>query len=384
MAARAALPPLRLGVASDLSGPYAALGGRGSGIAAEMAAEDFGGTVLGRKIEVLQGDTQNKPDIASVFVREWFDRQGVEAVLDGSASSVGFAIQQLAQQRGKVFLDSGSFSSEFIGKSCTPTTLQYIPNTRALAVAGLTDTVKSGTDTWFFITPDYTFGHVLQKDATSVIEANGGRVLGFAKHPLGTADLSSYLIQAKASGAKGLALANAGSDLINTIKQFREFGLADGKMKVVGLLMFSTDIEGLGLEAAQGLQFSTASYWAMDDKTRDWGKRFMARNGGHPPSMVHMTTYSAALHYLKVVQALGDADGVKVAAKLHETPVDDLFTHHASVRADGRVMGELHVARVPSPAEAKDPRENMVLLGTLPAEALYPTKADSECPLFKQ
>ncbi len=373
--------PVRLGVANDMSGPYAAVGGTGSVLAAQMAAEEFGGRVLGRRIEVLSGDTQNKPDVALGFVREWYDEQGVAAVLDGAASSVGLAIQALAQQRNKLFLNSGGTSSEFVGKSCTPTTVQYVPNTRALSVAGLTQALKEGTATWFFITADYAFGNALQKDATAIIEANGGKVLGAAKHPLATADMSAYLTQARASGAKGLALANAGADVVNSIKQAREFGIA-GSMRIVGLLVQATDLEALGPDDAQGLQFSTAFLPAMNDDAFAWSRRFAARHAGHPPTMIQAMAYSAALDYLKALKALGTDDNAQVAAWLHEHPVDDIITR-AAVRPDGRVMNDLYVVQVKTPGEIADPLDNLKVLARLQADALYPGPSESACPLFR-
>ena len=347
-----------------------------------MAAEEFGGRVLGRRIEVLSGDTQNKPDVALGFVREWFDKGGVAAVLDGAASSVGLAIQDLAQGRGKLFLNSGGTSSEFVGKSCTPTTVQYVPNTRALSVAGLTQALKEGTATWFFITADYAFGNALQRDATAIIEANGGVVLGAARHPLATTDMSAYLTQARASGAKGLALANAGADVVNSIKQAREFGLG-GSMRIVGLLVQATDIEALGPDDAQGLQFSTAFLPAMNDAAFAWSRRFAARHGGHPPTMIQAMAYSATLDYLKAVEALNTDDNAEVAAWLHEHPVDDIITRNAAVRPDGRVMNDLYVVRAKAPGEITDPLDNLAVLARLPADALYPGPSESACPLFR-
>lgn len=376
--------PVRLGVANDMSGPYAALGGTGSVLASRMAVEEFDGHVLGRRVEVISGDTQNKPDVALSFVREWYDKQGVAAVLDGAASSVGLAIQALAQERNKLFLNSGGTSSEFVGKSCTPTTVQYVPNTQALSVAGLTQALKDGTATWFFITADYAFGTALQKDATAIIEANGGKVLGAAKHPLATTDMSSYLAQARASGAKGLALANAGTDFVNSIKQAREFGLTNGSMRIVGLLVQATDLEALGPEDAQGLQFSTAFFPAMNDEALAWSRRFATRHGRHPPTMIQAMAYSATLDYLKALHALGTDDNVKVAAWLHEHPVDDIITRNAAVRPDGRVMNDLYVVQVKAPREITDPLDNLQVLAKLGADELYPGPAQSACPLFRQ
>ena len=376
----AASPPLRIGLASDLTGPYAALGGKGALLGAQMAVEDFGGTVLGRKIELLQNDTQNKPDVGVNFVREWFERQNVRAVLDGSASSVGLAIQTLAKQSGRMFLSSGSFTSELVGASCTPSTIQFIPNTRGLAVAGLQQAIADGVDTWYFLTPDYAFGHALQRDATGLIQAAGGKVLGAALHPLAQSDLSAYLVRARSSGAKALAIASAGGDLVNAVKQIREFGLAGGPMRIYGLLVNFSDLEALGDEA-QGLRFVTSTYWARDDKTRAWSQRFMARHGGRQPTMVHSMSYSAALHYLKSVQAAGTDDTEAVLAKMRATPVDDVWIENASIRADGRVMNDLYTARVRKPGEVADKRDTVALEARVPAERLY--AGESACPLMR-
>jgi branched-chain amino acid transport system substrate-binding protein len=380
--ARAADAPVRIGMAVDLSGPYAALGGTGSVLGATMAIEDFGGSVLGRKIELLSFDTQNKPDVAAGLAREWFDTKGVAVILDGSASSVGLALQTLAFQHNKLFLDTGGFSSAFIGQACTPTTLQFVPNTQALSVAGLTQALSQGIDTWFFITADYAFGNALQRDATAIIQAHGGRVLGAAKHPLATADMSSFILQAQASGAKGLALANAGNDLVNTIKQLHEFGVDTARMKPVALLTVISDLEAIGPQYAQGLTFSTTVIPAMDPKVLDWSRRFTARHGGHAPTVVHMMAYSGAMAYLKAVRDLGTDDNAKVAARLHEVPIDDVFVHNAPVRPDGRVMNDVMIVRVKQASAITDPLDNLDVVSTIKAEQLYPSAAESACKLF--
>ena len=376
-------PPLRLGVANDATGPYAAIGGSGSVLAARIAAEESGGAVRGRRIEILWADTQNKPDLAAALVREWFDKQNVGAVIDGGASSVGLAIQALAQERGKIYLNSGATSSEFVGRSCTPTTLQFVANTRALAVAGLSQALQEGVDTWFFVTADYTFGHSLEADATGIINASGGRVLGAVRHPLGTTDMSSYLLQAKASGAKGLAFANAGADFVNSLKQAHEFGLDAGQFRIVGLLVNISDLEALGSEHAQGLQFATAFFPTMNPDALDWSRRFSARHGGHPPTMIQAMSYSATGHYLKAVEAAG-TDEAGLAAWLHEHSVNDHVLHDAAVRADGRVMNDVYVVQVKEPAAITDPLDNLRLIGTLRADQVYPGPGQSTCRLLRQ
>ncbi len=345
-----------------------------------MAVEDFGGTVLGRPVEVLQIDTQNKPDVGTSLVKEWFDRQDVRAVLDGSASSVGLAISTLAKQSGRMFLSTGSFTSELVGASCSPSTIQFIPNTRGLAVAGLQEAMAEGMGTWFFLTPDYAFGTAMQRDATGYIEANGGKVLGAALHPLGQSDLSAYLLRAQSSGAKAIAIASAGGDLVNAVKQVSEFGLAGGPIRIYGMLVNFSDLEALG-EQGQGLRFATATYWAMNDKTRAWSERFMARHGGHQPTMVHAMTYSAVTHYLKAVKAAGTDSTDAVLDAMRAAPVNDIWVENAPIRGDGRVMNDLYIARVRKPGEARDKRDTVEVGARMPAAKLY--NGPSACPLLR-
>jgi branched-chain amino acid transport system substrate-binding protein len=379
-----AADPVRLGIANDQSSLFSSLGGPGSVTAARMAAEDFGGTVLGRPIEVLSGDTLNKPDVALSFVKEWFDRDGVSVVLDGSASSVGLALQSLAKQEGKIYLDTGGVSSEFIGASCTSTTLQFMPNTRGLAIAGLRGPLSSGIKTWFFITADYAFGNTLQTDATAFITAHGGRVLGAAKHPLGTSDMSSYLLAAQTSGAQGIIFANAGGDLINTVKQAHEFGLIPGPAKIVALFMSEAEVSALGLDMTRGLLFATAVDWNRDAQIHDWTKRFEARQKGQHPTMVHAMTYSAALAYLAAVQAVGTADNDVVVKRMHEAKINDLFLDNVDVRADGRVMDPLYLAQVTQASATDAGLDPIKVLATFEATDLYPTTRESTCPFFNR
>ncbi len=315
-AARAA-DPVRLGVAKDQSSLFSALGRPGSVLAARMPVEDFGGTVLERPIGVVVGDTLNKADVATTFVKEWFDRRGVSVILDGSASSVGLALQALAKQQDKLYLDTGAVSSEFIGASCTATTLQFSPNTHGLTIAGLRQPVVAGTRTWYFITADYAFGSTLQADATAYIKAHGGQVVGASKHPLGTTDMSSYLLGAQASGAQGIILTNAGGDLVNATKQAHEFGLMPGPVKVVALFMSEAEVEALGPEFARGLLFTTAVDWNRNAQTRAWSERFKRLQKGQHPTMVHALTYSAVSAYLSAVRAVGTTENEPVAKTMH-------------------------------------------------------------------
>jgi branched-chain amino acid transport system substrate-binding protein len=375
--------PVRIGVANDMSGVYAAVGGPGSVIAARMAAEDFGGRVLGRGIEIVSGDTQNKPDVAVGLVHEWFDRMGVSVVLDSGGSAVGLALQALVQQRGKLFLNTGATSSEFIGKSCTPTAFQFVANTRGIAIAGLEPALGAGVDTWYFVTADYAFGHALQADATDVILAHGARVVGATKHPLGTADMSSYLEQARSSGARGVIFANAGADLVNCLKQAKEFRLVEGRT-LIGLLVNISDLQALGRGGAEALQFSTTFYPAMTPDALAWSRRFASRNRDRPPTMIQAMTYSATLQYLKAVDALQVDDNEKVAAWLHDHTLNDALMRNVKVRRDGRVMNDLHVVRVKPARDIDDPFDTLEHLATLRAEQVYAIPDKSACALLNQ
>lgn len=307
-AAAWAADPLRIGIASDYFGPYVDLGGPGSALAARVAVQDFCGTVLGRPIEIVSADTQNKPDVTSTFVRNWFDNEGVEAVADGSASSVGLAIQTLAEQKHKIYLNSGGFSGAFSGPACTTSSFQFQPDSRALALAVVDETVKSGGLFWYFVTANYAFGIALE-NAAAAVKTSGETVLRSSRVPLGAADFSSYLLQAQSSGAQVIALASAGNDFFNTMKQAKEFGLgSDGKSTISGLRVFISDVEALGLEAAQRLRFGDAAYRNEDDGTRAWSRHFMEQHGGKPPTTVHAMTYSAVTGYLKAGQAADTAD----------------------------------------------------------------------------
>lgn len=379
-----AVEPVVLGVANDQSSLFSSLGGPGSVLGARMAIEDFGGNVLGRPIEVIVGDTLNKPDVASSFVKEWFERRGVTVVLDGSASSVGLALQVLAKQQNRLYLDTGAVSSEFIGASCTFTTLQFSPNTRGLAIAGLRAPLAAGVKSWFFITVDYAFGNTLQADATEYITRHGGQVVGAAKHPLGTTDMSSYLVAAQASGAEGIVLANAGGDLVNAVKQAHEFGVMPGGPKVVALFMSESEVAALGPELADGLLFTTAVDWGRDAAVRAWVTRFRARHKGQHPTMVHAMTYVATLAYLTAVQNAGTTENEAVARALHDRPIDNLFLRNVAVRADGRVMAPLYLAEANRPEPGGSPEaEPIKVLSSFDAADLYPSAQDSACPLFR-
>jgi branched-chain amino acid transport system substrate-binding protein len=373
--------PVRIGVHNDRSGLYADIGGVGSEVAARMAAEDFGGTVLGRPIEILAADNQNKADIASALTRKWIDAEGVSAVTDGAGSATSLASYSIAQETGALALISGAYASAFTGKACSPTGTQWSPNTTALANAIAKMLVDKGNKTFFFITVDYVFGHSMQKDMTDAVQAAGGRVVGSVKHPLNNNDFSSHLLQAQGSGADVIVLANGGGDMINSIKQAHEFAL---KQALVAPLTFVSDIESLGLQTAGGLIFADVFYWDRNEKTRAWSRRFMERHGGRAPTTVQAMTYTAVLHYLDAVQAAGTEKGEVVQARMRALPVRSPLVDNARVREDGRVIMDFFIAEAKKPAESKYAKDYYRILGTLPGEPLFTPLSASECPLVKK
>ena len=373
--------PLRIGVLNDQSGMYADLAGAGSVIAARMAVEDAGGSVLGRKVEVLVADHQNKPDIGAGIAAQWYDAQGVSAIVDVPVSSVALAVQDVARSRRRIVLFSGAGSSELTGKACSPTGFAWTYDTVALAKGTGSAVVKAGGDTWFFITADYAFGTAAEHDVSEVVRANGGRVVGSVRAAMNTADFSSFLLQAQASHAKVIGLANSGSDLINAIKQSAEFGIVAGGQKLAGLLVFLSDVHSLGLQAAQGLQLTESFYWDQDAKTRVFADRFAERDGGRRPTMVQAGVYSAVAHYLKAVAKAGADDGLAVAAAIRAIPVDDFMTDHATVRADGRVLRDFYLFEVKSPGESKGPWDLYKLIRRIPAEDAVRPLDQGGCPL---
>ncbi len=376
--------PVKIGVLNDQTGLYADLTGMGSVYATRMAVEDFGGTVAGRPIEIVYADHQNKPDVGSVIARQWIDNDGVNVILDIPNSAVGLAVREVTRTRNAVDINTGAASSDLSGKFCSPHGVHWTFDTYGLAAVTGRALVKQGGDTWFFITADYAFGHALERDASAFVEAGGGKVLGAVRHPLNTSDFSSYLLQAQASNAKVIALSNAGGDTINAIKQAAEFGLGrGGRQRVAALLVQFPDIHALGLQVAQGLTATETFFWDLDEQTRAWTKRFLARNGGKPPSMIHAGTYGATLHYLKAVASAGTTDATTVVAKMKEIPVDDFYTK-GSVREDGRVMRPYYLLQVKTPAESKYPFDYMKLLATVPAEEAARPLSESACPMVKR
>jgi len=375
--------PVKIGVLSDMSSLYTDLAGAGSVVAAKMAVEDSGVEKRGYKVEIISADHQNKPDVGSQIARQWYDTEGVDVIVDTPNSGVALAVNQITRDKNKVFLVSGAATSDLTGKACSPNTIHWTYDTWMLAHGTGSAIVKQGGDTWFFITADYAFGHALERDTGDVVKAAGGKVLGDVKVPLNTQDFSSYLLQAQASKAKIIGLANAGGDTTNSIKQAAEFGIVRGGQKLAGLLVFLTDIHALGLQTAQGLIFTETFYWDLNDQTRAFSKRFTERDKGIHPTMVHAGVYSAVLHYLKAVEALkGAKDGAKVVAKMKETPTDDPLFGKGMVRVDGRKIHPAYLVEVKKPSESKAPWDYYVL-ATIPADQAFRPLSEGGCPLVK-
>jgi branched-chain amino acid transport system substrate-binding protein len=380
--ARASAQGVKIGVLNDQSGVYADFGGKGSVEAAKMAIEDFGGSVLGQKIELINADHQNKVDLATAIARRWYDVEGVDMITDLTLSSVALAVQQIAAEKKKIDIVVASSTSALTGSACTPYGFHWAYDTHALAVSTGGALVKKGADTWFFITTDYAAGYAMEKDATGVITASGGKVLGHVLFPLNTPDFSSFLLQAQSSKAKIVVLANAGTDVINSIKQAAEFGIVAGGQRLAVLLLTVAEVHGLGLQATQGLVLTESYYWDLNDRTREFGERFFKRTG-RMPNMIQAGAYSATLQYLKAVKAAGTKDADAVAKKLKELPVDDAFTSHGRVQANGRMVSDLYLFEVKKPSESKRDWDYYNLLATVPGDTAYPTAANSGCPLTK-
>lgn len=373
---------VKIGVMNDMSGLYADITGPGSAEAARLAIADFGGTVNGKKIELITADHQNKPDIGGAIARQWYDSDGVDVIVDVPTSSVALAVQDLARSKQKAFLISGAAASDLTGKACGPTTVHWTYDTIALANGTGSAVVKAGGDTWFFLTADYAFGHALERDTANVVKNSGGKVLGQVRHPLNTSDFSSYLLQAQASKAKVIGLANAGGDTINSIKQAAEFGIVAGGQKLAGLLVFITDVHSLGLKTANGLQLTEAFYWDQNDQTRAWSKRFFEKMN-RQPSMVQAGVYGAVTHYLNAVKATGSDEGVTVVKKMKETPVNDFMTKNGKIREDGRLVRDMYLFEVKKPEESKGAWDYYKQIGTIPGEEAFKRPGGNECPLVK-
>ena len=373
---------VKIGVLSDMSGLYADIGGPGSVVAAKMAVDDYLKASKSQlKVEVVSADHQNKPDVGSSVARKWYDTDGVDMIIDVPTSSVGLAINQVTKEKGKAYINTGSATSDLTGKDCSPNTVHWLYDTWMLANGTGSAVVKSGGDTWFFLTADYAFGHALERDTSEVVKASGGKVLGSVRVPLATQDFSSFLLQAQSSKAKIIGLANAGGDTINSIKQAAEFGIVKGGQKLAGLLVFLPDVHGLGLNTAQGLQITESWYWDLNDASRAFAKRFAAQHGGKYPSSDHAGVYAGVLHYLKAVDAAKTDDGTKVVAKMKELPTDDPLFGKGSIRADGRKIHPVYLFEVKKPSESKGPYDYYKVLQTIPADKAFRPIDQGNCPL---
>ena len=372
---------IKIGVLSDMSSLYTDLAGAGSVVAARLAVEDSGIEKRGYKVEIISADHQNKPDVGSAVARQWYDTDKVDVIVDVPNSGVALAVNQITKEKGKVFLANGPASSDLTGKACSPNTVHWTYDTWMLANGTGGAIVKTGGDSWYFITADYAFGHALERDTAAVVNKMGGKVLGGVKVPLNNQDFSSFLLQAQASKAKIVGLANAGGDTINSIKQAAEFGIVKGGQNLAGLLVFLSDVHGLGLEKAQGLILTNTFYWDLNDQTRAFAKRFSALNGGKYPTMVQAGVYAGTLHYLKAVAALKSDEGAKVVAKMKEMPTDDPLFGKGTIRADGRKIHPAYLVEVKKPSESKGPYDYYKILATIPADQAFRPLADGECAM---
>jgi branched-chain amino acid transport system substrate-binding protein len=375
-------PPLRIGVLTDMSSLYADNGGPGSVVAAQMAVDDFGGTVLGRKIEVVPGDHQNKADIGGAIAKRWIDNENVEAILDVPNSAVALAVQGITREKKKLFLATGAATSRLTGDECSPTGIHWTYDTYALSQGTTKAVAKLGAKSWFFLTADYAFGAQLEADSRKVVAAQGGTVAGAVKHPINTPDFSSFLLQAQSSKADAIALANAGGDFINAVKQAGEFGITKNQ-KLVGLLVFIADIHSLGLASAQGLILSSAFYWDLNDETRAWSKRFIGKTQ-KVPTMIHAGTYGAVMHYLMAMAKAGTVDGPAVANEMRALPVNDFMTKNGKIRADGRLVRDMYLFRVKSPEQSKYKFDYYQYLATIPGDEAFKPEEGGGCPLSKK
>ena len=375
---------VKIGVLNDMSGLYADITGPGSVVAAKMAVEDYlKSSKSSLKIEIVSADHQNKADIGSNIARQWYDTGKVDMIIDVPTSSVALAISQVSREKGKIHVNTGAATADLTGKACSPNTIHWLYDTWMLANGTGKAVVQHGGSSWFFLTADYAFGQALERDTEAVVLKNGGKVLGKVRHPLATQDFSSFLLQAQASKAKVIGLANAGGDTTNAIKQAYEFGIVKGGQTLAGLLVFLTDIHSLGLEKAQGLYLTETFYWDLNDQTRAWSKRFAALHGGKYPSMDQAGVYAGILHYLKAIDAGKNDDGTKVAQKMKDLPTDDVLFGKGSIRKDGRKLHPAYLFEVKKPSESKGPYDYYKLLATIPADQAFRPLNEGDCPLVK-
>jgi branched-chain amino acid transport system substrate-binding protein len=372
---------VKIGVLTDLSGPAATPTGTGSVVAAQMAADDFGGSVAGKPIVIVSADHQIKPDVGSAIARRWYDVEQVDVIVDVPVSAVGLAVQNVAKEKKKMLIVHSTGTADFHGKFCSPYTMQWVFDTRALAVGTAQEVVKRGGDTWFFLTADYAFGHSLEQQASEVIRANGGKVLGAVRHPFATPDLSSFILQAQASKAKIIGIASGPPDNTNAIKLAGEFGVFQGGQQLAGLLVVITDIHGLGLQAAQGLILTTSFYWDMDEKTREWSKRFFAKQN-RMPTMWQAGVYSSVMDYLKAIEKIGTDEPLKVAEQMRARPVEDFFSRNGKLRSDGLMVHDLVLVQVKKPEESHYPWDYYHVLAHIPGDQAF-GPPDPACPIAK-
>ncbi len=378
---------VKIGALSDQSGLYADLGGPGSTLAAQMAAEDSGLQAKGWKIDIISGDHQNKPDIGTTIARQWLDVERVDVIVDVPNSGVALAVNNVIKEKNAVYINSGAATSDLTNAQCSPTTVHWTYDTYMLAHTTGQALVKAGGDSWFFLTADYAFGAALERDTTAVITANGGKVIGGVKHPLNTSDFSSFLLQAQSSKAKLIGLANAGGATTNSIKQAAEFGIVKGGQKLAALLLFLTDVKAIGLETAQGLNFTETFYWDMNDQTREFSKKFSARmKNNAPPTMVQAGVYSGLLHYFKALDGLGGNphDGVKVVEKMKSIPTDDPLFGKGAIQPNGRTIHSAYLFEVKKPSESKGPWDFYKLVGSVPGDQAFTPLSESKCGLLKK
>lgn len=372
---------VKVGVLTDLSGPAATPTGTGSVVAAQMAADDFGGSVAGKPVVIVSADHQIKPDVGSAIARRWYDVEQVDVIVDVPVSAVGLAVQNVAKEKKKMLIVHSTGTADFHGKFCSPYTMQWVFDTRALAVGTAQEVVKRGGDTWFFLTADYAFGHSLEQQASEVIRANGGKVLGAVRHPFATPDLSSFILQAQTSKAKIIGIASGPPDNTNAIKLAGEFGVFQGGQQLAGLLVVITDIHGLGLQAAQGLILTTSFYWDMDEKTREWSKRFFAKQN-RMPTMWQAGVYSSVMDYLKAIQKIGTDEPLKVAEQMRARPVEDFFSRNGRLRSDGLMVHDLVLVQVKKPEESHYPWDYYHVLTHIPGDQAF-GPPDPACPIAK-
>jgi branched-chain amino acid transport system substrate-binding protein len=373
---------VKIGVLTDMSSLYADSTGKGSLAAVEMAVADYGGKVKGKPVEVISADHQNKPDVGVGIARNWYDNEKVDAIFDVPTSSVALPISALTREKNKININSGGGSSDITGVACSPNTVHWTYDTYALSNVAGKAMVKRGEDTWFFVTADYAFGMALERDAANVVKESGGKVLGDVRHPLNSSDFSSFILQAQASKAKVVALANAGGDTTNALKQASEFGVMKGGQKLIALLLEITDVHSLGLKEAQGLILTDAFYWDQDDATRAFSNRFLAKVG-HMPTMIQAGLYSATMHYLKAIEAIGSDEAPKVMAQMRATPINDFFTHNGKIRIDGRMVHDMYLFEVKKPEESKGEWDLYKLLATVPGDEAFRPLDKGGCPLVK-